>query len=58
MTTAELLKPSEVQKRLSISSEKMHSLIAEGKLKAIKLGPKSTRVYADSVAALLSANDA
>lgn len=58
MTTVELLKPSEVQKRLAIGSDKMHRLIAEGKLKAIKLGPKSTRVYADSVAELLSSDDA
>lgn len=49
----QLLKPSEVCERLNISPETMHRLIENGNLKAVKLGPRSTRVYADSVDALI-----
>ena len=53
MEERKLLKPGEVCRRLSISNETMHALIAEGKLEALKLGPKSTRVYADSLEKLI-----
>ena len=50
----ELLKPSEVCRRLAIGNDLMHKLIKEGKLRATKLGPNSTRVHADSVAELIA----
>jgi len=49
----QLLKPSEVCERLNISAETMHKLIESGDLKATKLGPRCTRVYADSVESLI-----
>jgi len=52
-STPELLKPAEVCERLSINNDTMHRLIESGKLRAVKLGPKSTRVYADSLQELL-----
>ena len=51
--TLKLLKPAEVCERLSVSPETMHRLIKRGELKAVKLGPRSTRIYADSVENLL-----
>ena len=48
-----VLKPSEVCERLRISSDKLHAMIAAGELSAIKLGPRTTRIYADSVDALV-----
>ena len=44
-----LLKPSEVCGHLNITLKTVHKLIERGELKAVKLGPRSTRIYADSV---------
>lgn len=48
-----LLKPAEVCERLNISPVTMHKLIKNGDLRAVRFGPKSTRVYADSVERLI-----
>ena len=48
-----LLTPAEVCGQLNISIKTMHVFIERGDLKAVKLGPRSTRVYADSVDELL-----
>ena len=48
-----LLKPSEVCSQLNVTLKTMHKLIERGELKAVKLGPRSTRIYADSVENLL-----
>lgn len=49
-----LLTPAEVCERLKIDNDTMHRFIKRGTLKATKLGPKSTRVYADSVEKLIA----
>ena len=51
--TPRLLTPAEVCEQLNISIKTMHVFIQRGDLKAVKLGPRSTRVYADSVDELL-----
>lgn len=48
-----LLTPAEVCEQLNISLKTMHVFIRRGDLKAVKLGPRSTRVYADSVQTLI-----
>lgn len=53
-TMRELLKPGEVCRRLAIGNDTLHRLIREGRLEAVQLGPKSTRVYADTVEELLN----
>jgi len=55
--TPKLLKPAEVCEQLSINNDTMHRLIESGKLRAVKLGPKSTRVYEDSLQELLKNGD-
>ena len=48
-----LLKPSKVCRQLNITLKTVHNLIERGELKAVKLGPRSTRIYADSVENLI-----
>ena len=52
-TGDKLLRPAEVCTRLNINNDTMHALIKQGQLRAIRLGPKSTRIYADSLDQLL-----
>jgi len=48
-----MLRPSEVCEQLNITNETMHTMIADGRLVATKLGPRTTRIYADSVDELI-----
>ena len=48
-----LLKPSKVCGQLNITLKTVHRLIERGELKAVKLGPRSTRIYEDSVLNLI-----
>lgn len=53
MKNTELLKTNEVANRLNISRDKVLQLIEDGTLRAIRLGPKTIRVFAESVSRVL-----
>ena len=42
---------------LDVSPKSIYRYIDEGKLRATRLGPRTLRVYADSVTALIDAGD-
>jgi excisionase family DNA binding protein len=42
--TNEVLTPAEVAKALSVSLATVYKLIAEGKIKAVRIGPKLLRI--------------
>ena len=48
-----LLRPGEVRDLLNISDDALRSLIKSGKLEAIKISPRITRIYHHSVLALI-----
>lgn len=52
-TDVKLLKPAEVAARLDVSTDKVLQLIDEGKLKATRFGPRTTRIFPDSVDELI-----
>lgn len=54
----QLLKTAEAAKRLNVSRDKVLQLIDDGTLRALRLGPKTIRVYADSLEALIAKGDA
>ena len=53
-TTPKLYRVSEVVKLLSVSRATVYRLVADGKLKLIKIGRHSSRITADSVNELAS----
>lgn len=53
MKQPELLKTAEAAERLNVSRDKVLELIADGTLRALKLGPKTIRVYAESLQQLI-----
>ena len=48
-----LLKTKEVQKMLNVSRDKVLQLIDAGTLRAIKLGPRTIRIFESSVLELM-----
>lgn len=44
-----LLKTAQVQELLNISRDKVLQMVEEGTLRAIKLGPKTIRIFESSV---------
>lgn len=54
MSNNQLLKTAEVAKQLNVSRDKVLQLIDEGKLRAMRLGPRTVRVFAESVDQLVA----
>lgn len=52
---AGLLKVREVAEAAHLSERTVRRLVASGALESVRLGPRSTRVWAESLARLLSA---
>ena len=53
MNQPALLKTAEVASRLNCSRDKVLELVDNGTLKAVKLGPRTFRVFEDSLQKLL-----
>ena len=49
-----LLKTAEVQTQLNVGRDTVLQLVRDGKLKATQLGPKTIRIFASSVDALIA----
>jgi excisionase family DNA binding protein len=54
MTTPDLLTVPEVAPRLRVSTRQTYRYIAEGRLRAIRYGPRGLRVKTSEVAAFLA----
>ncbi len=54
MNNDSLLKTVEVQAMLNICRDSVLKLIEDGRLRAVRLGPKTIRVFKSSVEALMS----
>lgn len=53
----ELLKTAEVVELLNVSRDKVLQLIEDGTLRAIRLGPKTIRIFRSSVDAVMLGAD-
>lgn len=56
MTDSELLTPRQAAERLAISTRQVHRLIGvgPGKLTAVRIGPRTIRIYRTSVERVLA----
>ncbi len=52
--TSELIRVDRVARILDVTKKRVYNLIAEGKLEAVKLGPRQTRVTKDSLESYLN----
>lgn len=52
--TSELIRVDRVARILDVTKKRVYNLIAEGKLEAVKLGPRQTRVTRDSLESYLN----
>jgi excisionase family DNA binding protein len=44
-----ILRPKEAQQRLGVGHDKFYSLVAEGKFRLVRIGPRSTGVIEDEL---------